>query len=180
MMNEYVLRAAEAPDAEQARLALIQGYQDPLTIQVLRELPVAAGWRCLDVGAGGGSISRWIAGEVGPSGSVLATDLDISGLAGVPNMTVQRHDIRADPLPDKAFDLVHTRLVLQHLPERAAVLDRLIAATRPGGHLVVGDIDFTTVRPVEPDAAFDRVLTAFDVAVLTPDGIQRWGPLCLR
>jgi SAM-dependent methyltransferase len=161
-VNEYVLRASVAPADEAARLALIQDYQDPLTIEVLRTLPVAVGWRCLDVGAGAGSIARWLAAEVGPT---LATDLDVTRLAPGPNLTVQRHDVRTDPLPEAEFDLVHTRLVLQHLPERAAVLGRLCTAVRPNGHIVIGDIDFTVVRPSEPDTAFDRVQTAFDAAV---------------
>jgi ubiquinone/menaquinone biosynthesis C-methylase UbiE len=164
-VNEYVLRASVAPSDETARLALIQNYQDPLTVEVLRALPVTAGWRCLDVGAGAGSIARWLAAEVGPTGSVLATDLDVTRLSPGPNLSVRRHDVRTDPLPEAEFDLVHARLVLQHLPERVAVLGRLGAAVRPNGHIVIGDIDFTVVRPAEPDPAFDRVKAAFDAAV---------------
>lgn len=164
-MNEYVLHASAAPDDESARLALIQGYQDPLTVEALRSLPVAAGWRCLDVGAGGGSIARWLAAEVGPTGSVLATDLDVSALHAGPNLTVRRHDVRTEPLPPAEFDLVHTRLVLQHLPDRAEVLDRLVTSVRPNGHIVLGDIDFTVVHPAEPDPRYDRVHAAFDAAV---------------
>lgn len=164
-MNDYVLRASAAPQDEAARLALVQNYQDPLTIEALRTLPVAVGWRCLDVGAGAGSISRWLAAAVGPTGSVLATDLDVSALQPAGNLQVQRHDVRTDPLPRNEFDLVHSRLVLQHLPDRAAVLDRLVTTVRPNGHIVIGDIDFTVVRPAEPDPAFDRILAVFDAAV---------------
>jgi len=46
-----------------------------------------------------------------------------------------------DPLPEAAFDLVHTRLVLVHLPERDRVLERLIAALKPGGWIAADELD---------------------------------------
>lgn len=169
-MSDYTLARATDARTEQERLALIQAYQDPHTIRHLTD--VAADWRCLDVGAGAGSITRWLCAR---AGSVLATDLDIDLLASIdaPNLTVQRHDIRTDPLPD-GFDLVHTRLLLLHLPEREAVLDRLVRATRPGGLIVVGDIDFTTIRLAHHDPIFERFLTQFDTAVRQAG----WDPAC--
>jgi precorrin-6B methylase 2 len=43
----------------------------------LSALGLGAGWRCWEIGAGGGSIVRWMAAEVGESGSVLGTDLNL-------------------------------------------------------------------------------------------------------
>lgn len=54
---------------------------------------------------------------------------------------MRRHDVVRDAPPAGPFDLVHVRLVLVHLPERAEVLRRLAAAVRPGGWLVVEDAD---------------------------------------
>jgi len=48
-------------------------------------------------------------------------------------MEIRRHNIVSDPLPDAAFDLIHARLVLIHIPEREKVLARLVAALKPGG-----------------------------------------------
>ena len=45
------------------------------------------------------------------------------------------------------FDLAHARLVLLHIPERAAVLEKMVAALKPGGWLVIEDFDTTSVLP---------------------------------
>ena len=37
---------------------------------------------------------------------------------------------------------MHARGVLQHLVQREAVLDAMIAAAKPGGWVVVGDVDW--------------------------------------
>ena len=101
------------------------------------------GWHCLEVGAGGGSIARWLSERVGPAGRVAATDIDTRFLRGSrsPNLEVWRHDITLDPLPEGAFDLIHTRMTLIHIPERDRVLERLIRTLRPGGWLVAEEFD---------------------------------------
>jgi SAM-dependent methyltransferase len=99
----------------------------------LNLIGVREGWRCLDVGAGGGSATRLLAERVGDTGSVLAVDLDTRLLAPLASarVEVRRHDLLADPLPDGAFDLVHARNLLMHLPARVDALRRLLAAVRP-------------------------------------------------
>ncbi len=115
---------------------------DPWTVAHLERLGLAAGWRCWEVGAGGTSVPGALAERVGPSGYVLATDIDTSWLTGLAApVEVRRHDVARDEPPAGGFDLVHARLVLVHLPERAEVLRRLAAAVRPGGWLVVEDAD---------------------------------------
>jgi SAM-dependent methyltransferase len=131
------------------RFAALPRLYDLGTFRHLEALGVTDGWRCLEVGAGGGSVARWLAERVGPTGRVLATDVDtrfLEGLAG-PNLEVRRHDVTADPLSEAAFDLAHARLVLVHLPEREAVLARLVAALKPGGWLLVEEFDSLSMRP---------------------------------
>jgi SAM-dependent methyltransferase len=134
-----------------ARLRSLEDWLDPGTVRHLRALGVGAGWRCLEVGAGAGSIARWLSGAVGSGGEVLAIDIDTRFLAGLPegNLRVQRHDVTADDLPAGSFDLVHCRLVLAHLPGRQAVLRKLATALRPGGHLVAEEMDFVSVSADE-------------------------------
>ncbi|WP_181442614.1 class I SAM-dependent methyltransferase [Streptomyces tateyamensis] len=128
---------------EHERLTALEQVYDPATTERLAALGVAAGWACLELGCGAGSVARWLAERVGPTGQVLATDLDPRFAAGrgPAQLTVRRHDLLVDPLPAGAFDLVHARALLEHLPGRDEALRRMLAATRPGGWVVVEDFD---------------------------------------
>jgi SAM-dependent methyltransferase len=139
--HEYLLDNA-APEAP-ARFSALSELYDASTIHHLTRLGLGQGWRCWEIGAGEGSIARWLCGRVGPTGSVLATDIDTRFLDQciAPNLTVRRHDIVSDPLPAERFDLVHARLVLVHLPGREAALQRMIAALKPGGWLLTEEFD---------------------------------------
>src|SRR5918911_827294 len=132
-MGEYLLD--NAWQLARRRLARLEEQLDPGTLLHLEALGVGAGWRCLEVGGGGGSVADWLCRRVGPGGSVLATDLDTRFLEAVraPNLEVRRHDIVAEELPDAAFDLVHARTVLNHLGRRDLALRRMAASPRPGG-----------------------------------------------
>ena len=101
------------------------------------------GWRCLEVGGGGGSIARWLCQQVGAQGQVVATDIDTRFLdeLDLPNLEVLRHDAVNDALPEAAFDLVHARAVLCHLAGRDEVLSKLVTALRPGGWLLLEEAD---------------------------------------
>ena len=130
--GEYILD--NAWQLARRRLARLEEQLDPGTIRHLQALGVGAGWRCLEVGGGGGSVADWLCRRVGPGGSVLATDVDTRFLTAVraPNLDVRRHDIVAEELPAAAFDLVHARTVLNHLGRRDLALRRMAAAVRPG------------------------------------------------
>lgn len=116
---------------------------DPMTTRRLAQTGVTDGWHCLDVGTGAGSVATWLARRVAPSGRVLATDIKPGDIPPRPGLEVVVHDIVRDPLPEAAFDLICARLVLRNLPERHAVLDRLVHALRPGGWLQLDEFDIT-------------------------------------
>ncbi len=147
------------------RLTALEAWLDPGTICHLEARGVAPGWHCLEVGAGGGSIASWLGGRVGASGSVLATDIDPRHLEALahPHVRALRHDIISDPLPADTFDLAHTRLVLMHLPAWETALDRMIAALKPGGWLVVEEMDFAATA-LDPGCGADAV-ALFDKAI---------------
>jgi SAM-dependent methyltransferase len=138
-------------DRDQARhrLTLKEGIQDPTTISILQRIGVSEGWRCLEVGAGGGSIAAWLCGQVGPEGEVVATDIETRFLdqLDLPNLTVLQHDLAADELPSAAFDLVHGRDVLVHIPERDAVIGKMAGVVKPGGWILLEEPDGSTVMP---------------------------------
>ncbi|MFY0542142.1 class I SAM-dependent methyltransferase [Nannocystis pusilla] len=130
--NNYALADA-AHDAELARLRTIEADWDAKTRRHLQDLGVGPGQRCLEVGAGAGGVARWLSGQVGPGGKVVATDIDPRFLADLKadNLEVRRHDIAVDPLETDSYDLVHCRVLLIHMRDPAAVLRRMFAALRP-------------------------------------------------
>jgi SAM-dependent methyltransferase len=156
-------RGPETPDRFRGLSASFDGW----TIQHLERVGVAPGWRCFELGAGGGSIARWLADRVGPTGHVLATDVDprhLAGLAG-PNLEVREHDIVEDPVPEGPFDLVHTRLVLQHVPQRRRVVRKLVGLLRPGGWAVLEDFALQPHLYSLGDRESARLFRAGDQAV---------------
>jgi SAM-dependent methyltransferase len=140
---------------ERARLRGIEKLWDPGSQALLDGIGVGAGWRCLEVGAGGGSLVQWMAER---GAWVMAIDIDtrfVEPLA-CDTIEVRRVDIRTDELPQRDYDLVHARLVLEHLSERRQILDRLAAALRPGGWLVIEDYDWTGFGFEDADPLFER------------------------
>ncbi|MDI3389888.1 methyltransferase domain-containing protein [Streptomyces sp. B-S-A8] len=174
----YVFDNDSVHSREQHR-CLSDAY-DTATCARLAETGVTRGWRCLEVGAGSGSVARWLADRVAPDGEVVATDVKPHHIPKRPCLTVLRHDIVEDPLPEAEFDLISTRLVLQHLPERRAVLDKLVRALKPGGRLQIEEFDTSYESPLlTPDAESARLYRAFldaKCAVLrTGGGDPEWG-----
>jgi SAM-dependent methyltransferase len=138
------------------RLSMLEACYDPGTMRRLAAIGVGPGWRCLEVGGGGGSVARWLCDRVGPGGEVVAVDLEPRFLASIDadNLSVHRLDVTRDDLPGGPFDLVHTRHLLMHLPQRLDVLDRLVGCLAPGGWLLAeeGDAFPTTALATETDA----------------------------
>jgi SAM-dependent methyltransferase len=178
--STYLLDNA-SPETRSRFNALSMLY-DHRTIEHLESCGVGPGWNCLEVGGGGGTIAVWLAERVGSAGHVLVTDLDPRFLDGskFPNLEVRRHNVVTDPLPEAAFDLIHSRLVLIHLPERETVLARLITALKPGGWLVLEDFDSASLSS-DPFLNSGEIQLKTQTAlyrVVEDAGIERrWGRL---
>jgi SAM-dependent methyltransferase len=126
-----------------ARFGALAELFDASTFRHLDALGVGPGSRCWEVGAGGRSVPDRLADRVGILGLVLATDIDTSWLdrTGPEQVTVLRHDVGVDDPPETGLDLVHARLVLTHVPRREKALAAMVAALRPGGHLLLEEAD---------------------------------------
>jgi SAM-dependent methyltransferase len=137
--------------SERRRLDLLEQRYDSVTFERLRAVGVGPGWRCLEVGAGGGSVARWLAETVGPGGLVVATDIDTRFLGHLrAPVEVRRHDIVTDPIESRAYDLVHCRSLLMHLPDPAAALARMARALRAGGWLIAENSDYSSLAAASP------------------------------
>jgi SAM-dependent methyltransferase len=115
---------------------LVEVLADMLDSFTVRRLApyVSRRSRCLEVGAGAGSIAVWLAEH---ASEVTATDTDPRQVLAHPHLRVIRHDITTDPLRPGGYDLIHTRLLLAHLPQRRELVGKLVDALAPGGVLVI-------------------------------------------
>jgi SAM-dependent methyltransferase len=140
-MSEYIFN--HDWQAELERLQMVEQIYDANTIAHLEAAGVGAGWRCLEVGGGAGSIAAWMAERVGPTGHVVATDLQTDFLEKLspPGVEIRPHNIVTDDLEADSYDLIHARMVLQHVPERDEALRRMVAALAPSGVLVEEDLE---------------------------------------
>jgi SAM-dependent methyltransferase len=147
---------------ERVRLAGLEAALDPGTREHLTRLGVGPGTRCLEIGAGGGSVAFWLASRVVPGGTVVATDLQTGFLeseaAAYPGLEVLRHDITAAELPG-GFDVVHARWLVEWLPDKRRGLRRMVSALRPGGVLLIEEPDFVTIFEAG-ELAVRRVIAA--------------------
>jgi len=118
-------------------------YRRPLAT-ALDRLGLREGWRCVDVGAGGGDVSVALAGLVGRDGRIYAVDSDprardevaeaaaAAGTAQVLAITQAAEDLT---LPEPV-DLAFCRFLLLHVVDPVAVLRRMAGVVRPGGWVV--------------------------------------------
>jgi len=162
---------------EHDRLRVLARVTDPTTRDTLTRIGIASGWHCCDVGSGAGTIAAWMAEQVGPTGRVLSVDVDTrfqDPSRGV--VEVRTLDVTSEPIGADEFDVVHARGVLQHIAQREAVLDAMIAAARPGGWVAVTDSDWIQfdAQPVpEPFATLSSALRSLSTSQHGYDGT--WG-----
>ncbi len=148
-MAEYVLD--HALSGEGARLGLMSQLLDPMHRRYLEELGLHPGMNALEVGCGNGSMSGWLAQQVGPGGRVVAVDLDLSLIdVAAPNLEIRQGDIVAGPVEPGGFDLVTARAVLHHVSDAEAAIRNLAASLAPGGALLLIEPDFLPVSIAEP------------------------------
>jgi ubiquinone/menaquinone biosynthesis C-methylase UbiE len=147
--SKYVFQRVE-DQSELERLRMIERVFDPASRRRLLATGLQAGWRCLEVGPGAGSIMIWMGDMVGATGQVVAVDLDpkFLGELGQSNMEIVRADIRTAPLAEQSFDLVHARYVLIHISDYEIALNRMLDCLKPGGWLVLEEPDFSASRGI--------------------------------
>ncbi|GGV53001.1 class I SAM-dependent methyltransferase [Streptomyces griseoflavus] len=163
------LFAPEHPrEAERVDAAAL--VYDPFTTHRLRALGAGRGGRCLEVGAGTGTVARWLLEEAGAR-EVVALDRDTEALAarGGRGLRVLRADLTDERLRPGTFDLIHARFVLMHLPDRRRIVSRLAGWLNPGGVLVLGDaVELPDTR--DTSSAYRRTMDAMWRALRTTIG----------
>jgi SAM-dependent methyltransferase len=170
--NEYLLDSAW--HAERERLNSLTGLYDARSLEVCLKLGLSEGWRCADIGAGTGSLAHALLEHVGATGVVLAVDADTRFLEPIASERLQvlRRDVTAEPLPPGELDLVHARLLLEHLPARDPVLESMVRSVRSGGWVVVEDFDWVTAAVVDPPSPVHERVVAAAMAVFAQAGLD--------
>jgi len=147
MDEQSYIASTEKDDIEFSRLRIVEQLCDSATTRRLSMTGVSEGWKCLEVGAGAGSVAKWLSKRVGAKGKVVATDIDIRFLSPIrlPNLEVRQHDMLKDDLETGFFDLAHCRVVLMHLSQPESAIRRMANSLRPGGWIVVEEMDYGVV-----------------------------------
>ena len=167
--SEYIFHRVE-DQRELERLRMIESVFDPASRKRLLATGLQAGWRCLEVGPGAGSIMNWMGEVVGPTGGILAVDLDPKFLGETErsnvNVSVVRADICTAQLPQQSFDVVHARYVLIHLSDYEVALTKMFDSLKPGGWLILEEPDFSATRGITGDkqelVSFQKVNQAIE------------------
>jgi len=118
-------------------------YRRPLAT-ALDRLGLREGWRCADIGAGGGDVTVALARIVGRDGRVYAVDSDPTRRDQVAAAAAEAAQAQVLALTQageelvlpEPVDLAYCRFLLLHVHEPVRVLSRMRAALRPGGWVV--------------------------------------------
>ncbi len=136
-------------DKEVRRLAFQAKVWEDMTENLLDRLGVGPGWKCLEAGAGSGTVlfplARRVRGRGGLAHAVERSPIYADYLRrkakklALFNVEVMQAEILDAPLKPKFYDFIFARWVFLFLPNPEKHLRRLAAALKPGGILAVED-----------------------------------------
>jgi arsenite methyltransferase len=150
-------------------------------------LDAQPGDRILDAGCGPGFYTRELLDKVGPNGSLVSIDQSAQMLAvarrrceGHPNVAFEKSDVTQLPVESESFDRALSVQVLEYVHDLDAALAEMHRALRPGGRVVIWDVDWATVSwHSEDPARMARVLAVWDEHLAHPS-LPRVLPAGLR
>lgn len=160
-IDKYIIKGGAEG---RTRLAVIARVLAPSTRELLDRFEPLAGKTLIDAGCGGGDVAFELAARAGPGGLVIGIDIDEPKLEmareeavrqGLTNARFSRADILG-PWPADSAQLVNLRFVLTHVPNPRELLRRASDALRPGGTIVVQDIDYGGQFCDPPSPAVDQ------------------------
>lgn len=168
MSEERYVLATGAEGAE--RLKVVQGVHGADTADFFRRLGSLQGKRIVDIGCGIGSISCWLAEEVGEAGEVVGIDQSEGQIEqarqraeslGLKNVHFYVATAYKTGLERESFDIAYARFVLMHLREPNTALTEMIALLKPDGTLAVEDGDFSSLGTYPASRVFDRAVELY-------------------
>ena len=165
--SQYVFTDSQR-SREFERLQAIERVFDPASQKRIQLTGITENWRCLEVGAGAGSIAQWLATVVGENGKVLAVDLSTRFIAHLnqSNIEVLKADVRHLTLESNSFDLIHARYVLIHIPDFHVALTKMLELLKPGGWIVLEEPDFSAARAIVGEETACQSMNRVNRAIL--------------
>lgn len=144
---------------EYQRLRIQAAMWQGATEALLDKVGLAPGMACLDVGSGPGAVMQLMGSRVGPSGTVTGLEIDgklgsqaladLEAQEGAEFRVIEANIMETETVPGAPFDLTYCRLFLMHMQEPVAVLEKMLAWTKPGGVVAAQEFDFGAIA-VEP------------------------------
>jgi Methyltransferase domain len=165
MVETYAIKGGR-PGRE--RLRVLSHVFQTQTYDFLDKMGLRPGMRCLDVGCGGGDVTRELARRVGSTGRVVGLDMDMAQLdivrteaaaQNIFNIDYRVADIANPPRDLGTFDLIYTRFLLCHLAKPSNAVSWMAQCLTRFGILAVEDCDFSGHFCYPPLPAFDRYVT---------------------
>ena len=167
-MDESIYLHGTAPQ-EQNRLSLLNDLLNESAIQMMN---LKGGERILDIGSGLGQFTRAMARAAGRT--VVGVERSNEQITEARALAVQERqadllDLRqgsATSLPLRKdewdhFDVVHTRFLLEHVPDPLAVVRMMVEAARPGGRIILQDDDHDVLRIYPEPQGFYELWAAY-------------------
>jgi SAM-dependent methyltransferase len=166
------------------RLRLLARVMRPTTLDLFRRVGLRRGMTCLDVGCGGGDVTVELARVVAPDGIAVGSDIDEIKLEMARAEAIEQQVFNveftiadASGKPDgRQFDVMYARFLLTHLPDPASTLANMVQAVRPGGIVIVEDIDFTGSFCYPRSAGYDRYVELYTQSVARRGADPNIGP----
>jgi SAM-dependent methyltransferase len=170
-MKEYIIRGGTVG---RERLRLLASAMAPFTGALFDDAGISPGMRVLDAGCGGGDVTRELARRVGPKGHALGMDMDAveielarseAAADAIGNVAYRAGNILTDAIGER-FDAIYARFLLSHLAQPEAGLARLVACARPGGLILVEDVDFSGHFCSPPRESFSDYVRWYEQSAL--------------
>ena len=147
---------------------------DLLNESALRELALRGGEKIVDFGCATGRMSLAMAPAAGPDGKVIGIEVSAEQIAEARRFAagqtegtrfeIRQGDALAPPIRDEewgTFDVVHSRFLLEHLPDPLAAVRVMARAVRPGGRVILADDDHDLLRLSPEPPGFARLWGAY-------------------
>lgn len=160
-MTDYTL---ELDDSERMRYRIMAALALQKEGDLWEAAGIVKGARVVDLGCGPGAVLVELARLVGPEGQVVGVDQDAEARdtaaawaaeSGLGNVEIVAGQVTATGLPTGEWDAVMLRHVLIHNgPRVGTILGHVRDLLKPGGHVVLNEVDatgFRFERDMDPD-----------------------------